>query len=586
MELSTYLEALARARTAEAGEAPRLWQQIVEANPTCDEHWLRLAEARDDAGDPAGAVEAYLRAHELGASYPADTAFEMARCFARLGAHDRASEWLRRAFEMGYRYFGRARLDEDLAELRRDPDTRALLGLADRPHPDRAAAWAHDLRFLVGEVRRKSHHTIRPVTTAEFEASASALAVRAAALSDHQMLVELMKLVATLGDGHAMVEPPDGDWSFTPTLPVMLYLFEEGLFVIAAAPEHRDLVGAQVIAIERRPLADVAATIRPTISRDNEQGVRAALPYRLREVAVLQALGIAASPDRVTLSLAPGPDTAVRHVEIEADDTWPTGRLKGVRPCPPAWEYLPRRSGRPLARYLRWAANTFWFEDLPERQAVYFQLNSVQDAPNESLAALTERLCDVVAQEHVRRLIIDLRWNGGGNTFRVMPLLHRLLGLGKLGRPGGLFVLVGRRTFSAAQNFASLLDRHAQPIFVGEPTGSSPNFVGESVPFTLPYSGARVMVSDLFWQNGWPMDYRTWIPPHLYVPPTFAALRDNLDPALDAILELADQALDADALRPTMPPAARGIVRALTRMGARPNREGFERLYGSRFIDG
>lgn len=584
MELSTYLEALARAWTAETGEAPRLWQRVVEANPMCDAYWLRLAEARDDAGDPAGALEAYVRAFELGAGYPADTAFEIARCFARLGENERASEWLRRAFEMGYRYFGRARLDDDLAELRRDPDVRALLGMADRPHPGRAAAWASDLRFLVGEVRRKSHHTIRPVTIAQFEASASALAARAAELSDHQMLVELMKLVATLGDGHAAVEAPDGDWSFAPTLPVMLYLFEEGLFVIAAAPEQRDIVGAQVIAIEGRPLADVAEAVRPTISRDNEQGVRAMLPYRLREVAVLHALGIAASPDRLTLTLAPGQGTVVRDVEVVSDDTWPTGKLKGVRPCPPAWEYLPRRSGRPLARYLRWAANTFWFEDLPERQAVYFQLNGVQDAPDESLAALAERLCDVVAQEHVRRLIVDLRWNGGGNTFLVMPLLHRLLGLGKLGRPGALFVLVGRRTFSAAQNFASLLDRHAQPIFVGEPTGSSPNFVGESVPFTLPYSGARVMVSDLYWQNGWPMDHRTWIPPHLYVPPTFAALRDNLDPALDAILDLPDEAVEA--VRPTMPPGMTGVVRAIASIGAQPNREGFERLYGSRFIAG
>lgn len=584
MELLTYLEALARARTAEKGEAPRLWQRVVEANPVCDANWLRLAEARDDAGDPAGAVVAYQRAYELGASSPADIAFEIARCLAKLGENEGATEWLRRAFEMGYRYFGRARLDEDLAKFRRDPDIRALLGLVDRPYPDRAAAWGHDLRFLVGEVRRKSHHTIRPVTIAEFEASASALAARAANLSDHQMLVELMKLVATLGDGHARVEAPDGDRSFAPTLPVMLYLFEEGLFVIAAAQEHRDLVGAQVIAIEGRPLAAVAETVRPTISRDNEQGVRAMLPYRLREVAVLHALGIAASPDRVSLTLAPGQDTVVRDMEIEADDTWPTGKLKGVRPCPADWEYLPRRSGRPLARYLRWAGNTFWFEDLPERQAVYFQLNSVQDAPDESLAALAERLCDAVAQEHVRRLIIDLRWNGGGNTFLVMPLLHRLIGLGKLGRPGGLFVLVGRRTFSAAQNLASLLDRHAQPIFVGEPTGSSPNFVGESVPFTLPYSGARVMVSDLFWQNGWPMDYRTWISPHLYVPPTFAALRDNLDPALDAVLDLPDEALDA--VRPIIPPAITGVVRAIARMGAQPNLEGFERLYGSRFIAG
>ena len=52
-------------------------------------------------------------------------------------------------------------------------------------------------------------------------------------------------------------------------------------------------------------------------------------------------------------------------------------------------------------------------------------------------------------------------------------------------------------------------------IFVGEPTGSSPNFVGETSHAT---------------------DVRTWIPPTLYVPETFAAFRVRRDPALEAIL--------------------------------------------------
>jgi hypothetical protein len=32
------------------------------------------------------------------------------------------------------------------------------------------------------------------------------------------------------------------------------------------------------------------------------------------------------------------------------------------------------------------------------------------------------------------------------------------------------------------------------------------------------------------------MDYRTWIAPRIYTPPTFAAYRAGRDPALEAIL--------------------------------------------------
>jgi hypothetical protein len=42
-------------------------------------------------------------------------------------------------------------------------------------------------------------------------------------------------------------------------------------------------------------------------------------------------------------------------------------------------------------------------------------------------------------------------------------------------------------------------------------------------------------VSDLYWQSSWPTDFRTWIAPQLYRPPTFAAYRENRDVAMEAI---------------------------------------------------
>jgi hypothetical protein len=133
-------------------------------------------------------------------------------------------------------------------------------------------------------------------------------------------------------------------------------------------------------------------------------------------------------------------------------------------------------------------------------------------------------------------LVIDLRWNGGGNTFLAQPLLHHLIGCARIRRRGGLFVIIGRGTFSAAQNTATAIQRETEAVFVGEPTGSRPNFTGETSTFELPYSKTIANVSDLYWQTSWPVDYRPWIAPDLYAPPTFAAYRQNRDPAMEAIL--------------------------------------------------
>jgi hypothetical protein len=101
-------------------------------------------------------------------------------------------------------------------------------------------------------------------------------------------------------------------------------------------------------------------------------------------------------------------------------------------------------------------------------------------------------------------------------------------------------VIVGRRTFSAAHYTCSAIEANTHALFVGEPTGSRPNFIGETTPFRLPCSGLQVNVSDIFWQNAWPHDRRTHIAPDLYVPPTFAAYRANRDLAMEAILESAE----------------------------------------------
>jgi hypothetical protein len=173
---------------------------------------------------------------------------------------------------------------------------------------------------------------------------------------------------------------------------------------------------------------------------------------------------------------------------------------------------------------------------------VYFQFNGVGDDPAEPFEPFCRRLFDFIDAHNVERLVVDLRWNSGGNTFLTLELLHGILARPTIARRGHLFVIIGRKTFSAAQNAATFLERHTNAVFVGEPTGSSPNFVGETSPFVLPYSKLEVNVSDLYWQSSWPMDTRTWLAPHLYAPPTFAAYRANQDPAMDAILA----ALSAD----------------------------------------
>jgi hypothetical protein len=348
-------------------------------------------------------------------------------------------------------------------------------------------------------------------------------------LSDAQLAVELSTLVSGLGDGHAFVEAPDDRDDLHLTLPVQFHLFEEGLFVTAVAEAYEHLLGAQVLAFDGEPAERVfAGAAERLVGQDNAQGPRGFAAWRLGRTALLHALGLLREPGAATLAVRLA-DGAASDEHVAAQPLPPL--LSRAMPCPPGWRFLPDTRPGPLPLYLRNCGAAYWATH--EEGLVYFQFNSVADDADEPLDAFTRRLFDRLDAD---RLVIDLRWNGGGNTFLILPLLHRLIACERVNRPGGLFVIVGRRTFSAAQNFATLVGNHTHALFVGEPTGSSPNFVGETAPFRLPYSRFTVNVSDLYWQTSWPMDHRTWIAPDLYAPPTFAGFAAGRDPAMDAIL--------------------------------------------------
>jgi len=84
-------------------------------------------------------------------------------------------------------------------------------------------------------------------------------------------------------------------------------------------------------------------------------------------------------------------------------------------------------------------------------------------------------------------------------------------------------------------NLAVDIERNSPAIFVGEPTGGSPNHFGETRVLKLARSGITVLHSTLYWQSSDPRDTRPWIAPSIRAELSSADYRINLDPALEAI---------------------------------------------------
>jgi len=381
--------------------------------------------------------------------------------------------------------------------------------------------WREDLHELVAALGREHRDLYHAVSPQAFHAAVRALDARIPFLAGHEIVIALAHLTAMVGDGHTVLRLTDvpGFQRY----PLTLYHYSDGLFVRAIARDHAFAAGARLLSIGGTPAAEAYEAMRPVISRDNEMGVRAQAPGLLAIPEVLHARGVIADLGRTTFEF-----------ELRGGDRV----ALGLEPRDRLSENLAdarEATKSPVPLWLRDSAKN-WGTHLAETRTVYVAFNQVRDHPEERLASFFERMFAIVAAEACDRLVLDIRANGGGNMCLNQPLVHGLIRCDAVNQWGRLFAIIGRGTFSAAMNLAVDLERHTRVLFVGEPTGSSPNHYGETTEIILPESHVRLSASALWWQYSDPTDDRPWIAPDL--PARLSSEEDaaGRDPALEVII--------------------------------------------------
>lgn len=299
---------------------------------------------------------------------------------------------------------------------------------------------------------------------------------------------------------------------------------------MSATADHADLLGAKVLAIDTTGTAQALEKIAPLIGRDNMQWVKASAPQYLRHLPFLQALGLTRAEDGADLTVQLT-DGTTRSVHVAADFSQPD--IWNSVPKPSGWRWIGDGS---KADFQTDNGKPWWFKWSPDSGVLYFQYNKVVDDKDRSLAQFSGELAAAISRYPVRKLVVDMRNNNGGDTHLNEPLLSAIAGSAKINRDGHLYVIIGRRTFSAAMNAVSYFARRTKAIFVGEPTGGKANAPGDETPFALPYSGILVNLSDRYWQGGWPDDFSDSRAPDLATPVRYSDAAAGRDPAMEVIL--------------------------------------------------
>jgi hypothetical protein len=379
-----------------------------------------------------------------------------------------------------------------------------------------ADAWRADLRYLAAELPRRHTNAFHTTSRERFAEEVAKLDAAIPRLTNDERVVGLMRTVALVGDGHTHLDLPP---SF-PRYPIELHWFGDELRVVAAGVSYPAALGARVIAIGDVPLVDLMKRTTELVPRGETEGrTRETAAMQLTSPEVLHGLGVIADRERAPFVLdKPAGERVTVTLSPARIGDYSSWRMAGAEP-------------RPL--YLRNLNQVWWTEFLPDTQTVYFSFSAYpQEAEFRERANALGKLLD---DSRARRLVIDLRRNQGGDFQRFRAFLLPIIeARSAINRAGGLFVIIGPGTFSAAGVAALDLRSRAHAMLVGAPAGVRPNHYGDSAEFRLPNSGLRLSYSTQFHRFGAETDSE--IAPDKLIEPAWADFRAGRDPVMEWIL--------------------------------------------------
>ncbi|HXI88318.1 MAG TPA: hypothetical protein VNH64_12720 [Parvularculaceae bacterium] len=411
-----------------------------------------------------------------------------------------------------------------------------------------------DLTFF-RDIYAPKERSYTPKTRAQMEEFIDDAIARAQPMPRYALALEFAQAQAFSNNAHTYSDYFGVDDLFH-SLPISFWEFPEGAIVTRAHPEFRRLLGAKILTIGGAPYAAAAERVAKFIPGTAERK-RYLTPSWLSRIEVLDAVALAhdgvaeigfelANGEHVVehLGAAPTPDPA------EESPAWRASLVPGKGPDP--WPHvldtlkiLPLQTQKP---------DELMATPLDDGDIVYIRSTSLSPYTDEPAAVIIKAylIMDNLVKSGKRpdAIIVDLRYNGGGNFFNIINFSKELTGI--LKPRGHIYVLEGRATFSAAISFTALLksEAHGRATLVGEEASDTPWFWSEGGVLEAPASKLPLNYRDgrHDWAHGctdlatcyWPVVFHGVaagsLRPDMPIEMTYADYARGEDAALDAVM--------------------------------------------------
>ncbi|MEM1402776.1 MAG: peptidase S41 [Pseudomonadota bacterium] len=349
----------------------------------------------------------------------------------------------------------------------------ATVVAADEPDVD---AWREDLEVYARMLRENHIDLFHSLPEAAFDQELARISATLPQQSTNEILVDLMTLTASIGDGHTSLPL----WSASlARFPIELKRLDQGLFVVGTTVEYKDLLGSELVSINEtsaEALYQRFSALAPFSENPYSTAVRAARYLPVAEL--LDGLGVIDDLASANFTFSVGDTRSTRVIQSERD--------------PMFTEVLTYRDEDAFDIEER-IDDDFWFAASKDRNGVYLKFRRYP--PQRKVESLSEDLLAFINEHGTQKLVIDLRDNYGGDFFLGLLLARYLVLADSIDWKSGVFVLIDNVTFSAAMSNAAQYAQLLNARLVGEPTGAVPSGYQDMGQFTLPNSKLEITFS-------------------------------------------------------------------------------------------
>ncbi|MBI9073710.1 MAG: hypothetical protein JEY94_19090 [Melioribacteraceae bacterium] len=390
--------------------------------------------------------------------------------------------------------------------------------------------WDSDLDYIAKMLPEKHFNLFTVKSNDEYLNGIENIRNNKSKLSDFEIAISLQQLIAGFGDSHTKVK-----WGQLidqkQLLPLHLYWFNDGIYILHTTNENKDILGHQLLSINNIEIKKIVNSLSTLITVDNRALIKSSIPKLLPSVQLLKYFGV------------------VKNNKIELKLMNSKGETKLWNIKPDKMNRQNRISFKPDSLALCFKNERIFFIDYYQKEdgIYYVQYNKCSSSERErmygrkdadekpSINEFTTNVLKVLNTKPIKKFVFDMRFNTGGSSNQGTKLIEKISAIQKQKPEMKLYVVLGRHTFSAAIINAMDFKRLTDAVYLGEETSGKPNHFGELWDLKLPNSGITVLYSTKYFKET--DEEMNSLKPDVQLEPSFDDFRKGIDPVYDWIRE-------------------------------------------------